>query len=169
MSNAFCEIAIDGVRLTHEDVVGEVGGGWRLLDELLERTGIDFHAKIHLWLDSVAAAVPDGLRERYAELDARLAVGHTLAWRTVTELDRGRADTVLAAMSKWYITEQTCEVARFGLELRGLDGLLTDPDPNAPDFGRIERTLRYAPTLTLASGTSEVMLRVIATSHLELP
>ncbi|MET9853367.1 acyl-CoA dehydrogenase family protein [Streptomyces sp. NPDC006450] len=168
--DAFCEISIDGVRLTREDVVGEVDDGWRLMNELLllERTGIDFHAKIRHWLDSVADAVPERMRERYAALDARLAAGHALAWRMVTELDAGRTDSVLAAMAKWYVTEQAREVARFCLELRGRDGLLTNQDPDAPDLGRIERALRYAPTLTLASGTSEVMLRAIATSHLEL-
>ncbi|RII13400.1 Acryloyl-CoA reductase (NADH) [Streptomyces sp. YIM 130001] len=168
--DAFCEISIDGVRLTRDDVLGEVDDGWRLISELLvlERTGVDFHAKIRHWLDSVADAVPDALRERYTELDARLTAGHALAWRMVAGLDAGHADPVLAAMSKWYVTEQAREVARFGLELRGREGLLTNQDPDAPDLGRVERALRYAPTLTLASGTSEVMLRAIATSHLEL-
>ncbi|MHC8419235.1 acyl-CoA dehydrogenase family protein [Streptomyces sp. NB004] len=168
--DAFCEISIDGVRLTRDDVLGEVDDGWRMISELLvlERTGIDFHAKIRHWLDSAADAVPEDLRDRYAELDARLSAGHALAWRMVTELDAGRADPVLAAMSKWYVTEQAREVARFCLELRGREGLLTNQDRDAPDLGRVERALRYAPTLTLASGTSEVMLRTIATSHLEM-
>ncbi|MFI6875971.1 acyl-CoA dehydrogenase family protein [Streptomyces sp. NPDC050400] len=168
--DAFCEISVDGVRLTRDDVLGEVDDGWRMISELLvlERTGIDFHAKIRHWLDSVADAVPDALRDRYTELDARLTAGHALAWRMVAGLDAGRADPVLAAMSKWYVTEQAREVARFCLELRGRDGLLTNQDPDAPDLGRVARALRYAPTLTLASGTSEVMLRTIATSHLEL-
>ncbi|NEB79608.1 acyl-CoA dehydrogenase [Streptomyces sp. SID14478] len=168
--DAFCEISIDGVRLTRDDVLGDVDDGWRMISELLvlERTGVDFHAKIRHWLDSVADAVPAALRERYTDLDARLTAGHALAWRMVAGLDAGRADPVLAAMAKWYVTEQARDVARFCLELRGRDGLLTHQDPDAPDLGRAERALRYAPTLTLASGTSEVMLRTIATSHLEL-
>lgn len=168
--DAFCEITIDGLRLTRDDVLGEVDDGWRLINELLvlERTGIDFHAKIRRWMDSVSGSVPAGLERSFARLDARLAAGHALAWRMVAELDGGRPDPVLAAMAKWYVTEQAREVAAFCLELRGRDGLLTSADPDAPDLGLTEKALRYAPTLTLASGTSEVMLHIIATSHLEL-
>lgn len=174
-NDSFNEVVIDGVRLTAADVVGEVGDGWRLLAEMLvfERTGIDFHAKIRRWLDAVA---PQALREgadpdlaaRHVELDARLRAGRAMAWRVIAEIDQGRPDPTTAAMAKWYITEQARAVVQFCLEVRGLSGVLSAWDPDADDLGLVEAACRYAPTHRLGSGTSEVMLYIIASSALEL-
>jgi alkylation response protein AidB-like acyl-CoA dehydrogenase len=175
-NDRFNEVVIDGVRLTEADVVGEVGDGWRLLNEMLvfERTGIDFHAKIRRWLDAVAPealkkdADPD-LAARFVDLDAKLRAGRALAWRVIAEIDQGTPDPATAAMVKWYVTEQARDVIRFCLEARGLPGVLSAWDPEAAaDLGLIEAACRYAPTLRLGSGTSEVMLYIIASTALEL-
>jgi alkylation response protein AidB-like acyl-CoA dehydrogenase len=173
-NDRFHEVVVDGVRLTEADVVGTVGDGWQLMNEMLvlERTGIDFHAKIRRWLDSVAAEVRGSgdldLETRFAELDARLRAGRALAWRVVGELARGEADPATAAMAKWYVTEQARAVVRFCLEVRGLPGVLSAWDPEPVDLGLVESAVRYAPTHRLGSGTSEIMLYIIASSALEL-
>ncbi|MEV0308329.1 acyl-CoA dehydrogenase family protein [Nonomuraea fuscirosea] len=172
-NDRFHEVAFDGIRLTESDVVGSVDDGWRLLNEMLvlERTGIDFHAKIRRWLDSVVTEdlLSDPvLAARHAELDAHLRAAHALAWRVITEIGNGRQDPATAAMAKWYVTEQARDVIRFCLDATGLPGLLSSWDPDAPDLGLVEAACRYAPTYRLGSGTSEVMLYIIATSALEL-
>jgi alkylation response protein AidB-like acyl-CoA dehydrogenase len=173
-NDRFHEVVVDGVRLTTDDVVGTVGDGWQLMNEMLvlERTGIDFHAKIRRWLDSVAPEVCGSgdldLEARFVELDARLRAGRALAWRVVVELARGEADPATAAMAKWYITEQARAVIRFCLEVRGMSGVLSTWDDDPVDDGLVEAAARYAPTHRLGSGTSEIMLYIIASSALEL-
>ena len=51
----FNEVALSGIRLTAEDVLGEVDDGWQVLHDLLgiERTGIEFEAKARRLLDAV--------------------------------------------------------------------------------------------------------------------
>jgi alkylation response protein AidB-like acyl-CoA dehydrogenase len=173
-NDLFFEVTIDGLRLGPEDVVGEVGDGWRLLNEMLvlERTGIDFHGKIRRWLDAAAADAgrfADPLfAARWAELDARLSAGHALAWRIVADLERGRVDPSTAAMAKWYVTEQARDVAQFCLGAHGADGALDAGDPGSPDLGLAGTAARHAPTYRLASGTSEVMLYIVASTELGL-
>ncbi|MGW5876141.1 acyl-CoA dehydrogenase family protein [Nocardiopsis terrae] len=168
-------VAIDGVRLGPQDVVGRVDDGWRLMNELLqlERTGIDFHGKARRLLDLVVerAARAGRLDDpvfavRLAELDARLGAAHALAWEMVHNLDREAPDPVASAMSKWYASEQFRPILDAGLEVDGVDSLLSRWDGEARSTSRYEADYRMAPAHRLASGTSEVMLYLIATNGL---
>ncbi|WP_432753723.1 acyl-CoA dehydrogenase family protein [Streptomyces sp. JL2001] len=176
-NDRFNLVVMDGVRLTGADVVGEVDDGWRLMTELLqlERTGIDFHAKARRLLDLVIERAAAGGRlddPAYAlpiaALDARLNAGHAMAWEQVRRLGAGRPDPVSSAMAKWYVSEQIRPVLETGLEVGGLDGVLTAWDGGAPDGGLLEAGIRLGPSHRLASGTSEVMLYLIATNGLGL-
>lgn len=178
MSNdQFNLVVIDSLWLDGSAVVGPVDDGWTLMNELLllERTGIDFHAKARRLLDAVierAAATgrlaDPACGQRLAELDARLRAGHALAWRQVHNLEAGRPDPVGSAMAKWYTSEQTRHVLRAGLDIDGLEATLSAWDGRAPAEGLLESAYRSAPGLRLASGTSEVMLYLVATSGLGL-
>jgi alkylation response protein AidB-like acyl-CoA dehydrogenase len=175
-NDRFHEVVIDGVELGLDDVVGTPDDGWQLMNDMLvlERTGIDFHAKIRRWLNSVAAAGHgDAVHgaawaERFAELDARLQAGRALAWRVIADIDQGTVNPATAAMSKWYVTEQARDVAQFCRDTRGMSGVLSAWDPEAPDLGLVEAASRYAPTHRLGSGTSEVMLYIVASTALGL-
>lgn len=168
-------VVIDGVRLGPEDVVGRLDDGWRLMNELLqlERTGIDFHGKARRLLDLVmeraarAGRLDDPVfAVRFAELDARLRASHALAWEMVHNLDLGAPDPVASAMSKWYASEQFRPILDTGSEVDGVDSQLTRWDERAGSTSRFEADYRMAPAQRLASGTSEVMLYLIATNGL---
>jgi alkylation response protein AidB-like acyl-CoA dehydrogenase len=176
-NDRFMRVVIDGVRLTAADVIGDVGDGWRLLNEmlLLERTGIDFHAKARRVLDQlIARAAASGRLDdpRYAltlaDLDARLRAGHALAWEQVRRVEAGAPDQVSSAMAKWYVTEQIRPLLHAGADIAGLDAMLTSWDGQAPDGGAFEAAYRLGPAHRLASGTSEIMLYVIAATGLGL-
>ena len=176
-NDTFNLVVIDGVRLTEADVVGQVDDGWRLMNELLqlERTGIDFHAKARRLLDLVLdrAAATGRLDDpvhavRLAELDAKLRAAHALAWQQVDNLGTGTPDPVTSAMAKWYASEQVRPVLEAGLEVGALDTTLTAWDGHSPDLGLLEAGYRMGPSHRLASGTSEVMLYLIATNGLGL-
>ncbi|MFJ6798044.1 acyl-CoA dehydrogenase family protein [Streptomyces sp. NPDC091268] len=176
-NDRFNLVVIDGVRLTGADVLGEVDNGWSLMNDMLqlERTGVDFHAKARRLLDLVIerAAASGRLADPayalpIAALDARLRAGHAMAWRQVRNLGANAPDPVGSAMAKWYVTEQIRPVLETGLEVCGLDGVLSAWDGAAPDGGVLEAGLRLGPSHRLASGTSEVMLYLIATNGLGL-
>ncbi len=173
----FNEVVFEDVRLTADRIVGRVDEGWQPINDmlLLERTGMDFQAKLRRWLDAV---IEDARRtgriaepayaQRLVELDARLKAGRALAWSMVLAQVAGEPDPVASAASKWFVTQQSDEVVRLGAEVIGLDGLLSSWDGEAPDLGRLEAVYRQSPAHTLASGTSEVMLQIIAATGLRL-
>jgi alkylation response protein AidB-like acyl-CoA dehydrogenase len=176
-NDRFNLVVIDGVRLTAADVVGAVDDGWWMLGDLLqlERTGIDFHGKARRLLDLVIrrAAATGRLADpvygvRLAELDAKLRAAHAMAWRMVGNLADGAPDPVASAMSKWYAGEQFRPILQAGLEIDGMAGVLSAWDGEAPADGLLEANLRLGPAHRLASGTSEIMLYLIATNGLGL-
>lgn len=176
-NDRFNLVVIDDVWLSDADVVGPPDEGWQLLNDMLqlERTGIDFHAKARRLLDVlIERAAARGLLDdpewagRLAELDAALRAGHALAWEQVRALDEGRPDPVASARAKWYTSEQIRPVLTAGTELAGLGAALTAWDGTTGDDGLWEAALRMGPAHRLASGTSEVMLFLVATTGLGL-
>ncbi|MFF5639406.1 acyl-CoA dehydrogenase family protein [Streptomyces sp. NPDC012825] len=170
----FNRITLSGIRLTADDVLGAVDDGWHLIGEVLglERTGIEFQAKARHWLDAVLDAT-DGsdpvADERLVALDAEVTAARLLAWRCVDHLRDGQPDEVHSAMAKYAAGETARRVASTAAELCGLDALLAGDDEEAAGLAVLEAAAREAPGLTLASGTSEVMLTLIAATGLGLP
>ncbi|MBT2383914.1 acyl-CoA dehydrogenase family protein [Streptomyces sp. ISL-11] len=173
----FNEVTLSGIRVTDEDVLGTVDDGWQIIGEVLglERTGIEFQAKARRWLDAALerAATRGGEltpaeADRLVALDADVRAARLLAWRCVDDLHAGRSDEVRSAMAKYWAGETGREVALAASESAGLDALLAGDDEESTDHGVLEAACREAPGLTLASGTSEVMLTLIASAGLGL-
>ncbi|MEV6931337.1 acyl-CoA dehydrogenase family protein [Dactylosporangium sp. NPDC051485] len=174
----FDDVTLDGIRVTRADVLGEVDDGWQVVNRVLplERTGIDSAAKADRLLDALLrqAAATGRLTEpayaqRLLDLDARVRAARLLAWRCVLHLRDGRPDEVDSATAKWYASEVAKELAGLALEVTGLDGVLDARDAAAVADGVFDAALREAPGLTLAAGTSEIMLYFVGTSGLGLP
>jgi alkylation response protein AidB-like acyl-CoA dehydrogenase len=171
----FDDVRLEGVRVTSDEMVGPLDQGWQVVNAVLslERTGIDYQARIRRWLDVLMArARARGFLEdpRYSQqlvsLDAQLKAGRLLAWRVVESIDRGELDEVASATSKWFNTELGRQVARLALEVEGLDAALSRWDPEAPAAGLLEAAYRESPGLTISAGTSEIMLYLVASSGL---
>jgi alkylation response protein AidB-like acyl-CoA dehydrogenase len=171
------EVVLSGPRMTRADVLGEVDDGWQVIGGILglERTGIEFEVKGRRLLDAVAdhalsqgRADLSGLGERLVELDALVRAGRLLSWRALGTLERGALDEVLCAMAKWHTTETAKLVAQLSPEFGGLAAALSARDEEAPPGWLIESAYRDAPGLTLASGTSEVMLSLVGSVGLGL-
>ncbi|MGH3748232.1 MAG: acyl-CoA dehydrogenase family protein, partial [Micromonosporaceae bacterium] len=173
----FCDVTLDGIRLTRADVLGDVDDGWQVINQVLplERTGIDYAAKACRLLEGLLrhAAKTGQLddpacAQRLLELDAQAQAARLLAWRCVANLRDGAPDDVQSAIAKWHTTELAKQLAREALELTGLAGVLRAGEDQAPEGGLFEHAYREAPGLTLAGGTSEIMLYFIAASGLGL-
>ncbi len=173
----FDDVAIDGLRVTAEDALGPVDEGWQVINQVLslERTGIDYQGRVRRWLNAVLARAAETGRlsdpayaQRLAELDAKVRAGRTLAWRVISDLERHELSDVASAMSKWFNTELAKEVVRAGMEVEGLEGVLSSLDAEAPCGGLLEACYRESPGQTISAGTSEVMLYIIAANGLRL-
>ena len=74
-----------------------------------------------------------------------------------------------ASMSKMYGTELTQRVARTGMEILGMAGMLSQGSKWAPLQGYIQQTFLSSTSATIAAGTSEIQRNIIAQRGLGLP
>jgi alkylation response protein AidB-like acyl-CoA dehydrogenase len=172
------QVVLSGIRMAPADVLGEVDDGWQVLHDLLglERTGIEFEAKARRLFDAVLAeadrgdAIADGgYGEQLVELDALVRAGRLLSWRALGEVADGNlTDDVLCAMAKWHTTETAKTIAELSPEVCGPGALLAATDAESRPGWLVESAFRDAPGLTIASGTSEMMLSLIASGGLGL-
>jgi alkylation response protein AidB-like acyl-CoA dehydrogenase len=172
----FSEVIFNGAFVSAANVVGPLNRGWQLINAALslERTGLDFYVKVRRWLDMVldraraTGQINDpGIGQQLAKLQAQVEVGKLLAWRIISQQTRDELDVVASAMSKWYNTEIARAVTRLSLEMEGLEGILSRWDAEAPMSGVLEAAHRESPGLTIAAGTSEIMLYLISASLLQ--
>jgi alkylation response protein AidB-like acyl-CoA dehydrogenase len=164
----FHRVELDGVLVGDADVVGGVGAGWATLAEALplERTGFDFALRAQRWYEAGCAGLtfpddgtgPSSTSDWLADVGrhgAATAAARLLAWRCISSADRGRLDDVRTSAAKWYASEQAASVARWAVTRHGLDA--------PPELaGLLDSAYREAPGLTLAGGTSEMMLQTLA-------
>jgi alkylation response protein AidB-like acyl-CoA dehydrogenase len=167
----FNEVVLDGVRVPRENMIGQLNGGWALLNQALavERNGLVIASEAARWLDLLIAQVRSSgqgrdpiVRQRIAALAAEVATARLLAWRIVALQSRGQVDDVRAAMSKWYAGELCKRLTHVAGEIMGLAGTLDRFDAAAPAQGQLEAAHRWAPAWGIAAGTSEIMLYLIA-------
>jgi alkylation response protein AidB-like acyl-CoA dehydrogenase len=167
----FDDVNLD-VRVGGGDVVGPVHAGFGVLNTVLalERTGIDYQAKVRRWFDAVrdlaersGADRDDALHQRLVALDGEILAGRLMAYEAVAAIDAAAVDPVISARSKWFNTELAARVVELGLDVAGLAGTATRWDGEASWRQTVEGMYRESPNLTLSAGTSEIMLRVIAT------
>jgi alkylation response protein AidB-like acyl-CoA dehydrogenase len=173
----FDDVRLNGVRVTRGELIGPLHRGWQIINAVLslERTGIDYQAKVRRWLDAIIDRAAETGRiadpvigHQIVALDAQVRAGRLLAWRVMSNLSRGEIDEVASAMAKWYNTELGKAVVRLALELEGLEGTLTQWDGEAPMGGLLEGAYRESPGLTISAGTSEIMLYLIASTGLRV-
>lgn len=166
------EVFIDNLRVEPDEVLGEVGGGWRVMRDALafERVGIARYARCESLLERLRADLgerwddlPEGLRTRWARALIDLRVARLLAYRAVSLQNDPSA---AAAASAARIAATTCDqkVAELLLEVVGPSAL--DSGPDAALHGAIDDHWRYAQAATVASGTIEVQRMLVAREEL---
>jgi alkylation response protein AidB-like acyl-CoA dehydrogenase len=157
------EVFFDDVWVTEADVLGPVGEGWKVVQEVLsfERVGIARYARserLLQWAPSALGDQWDGLPEELRGRWARM-LGHTrrarlLAYRVVETQNRGRVRPGDAAAYRIAVTRLDQESADVLMEIIGLAVL---SDGEGLRFKRaVEDHGRYSVSATVASGSIEV-------------
>jgi alkylation response protein AidB-like acyl-CoA dehydrogenase len=154
---AFHLVRLTDVFVPGANRVGAEGEGRVLMMKTLslERSGLDAAIRAERWCERIAShpstqAAAAGLEaEQLARFTARAHAARLLAWKAMLD---SAADPVLSAKSKWYSSELAGEIARWAIQVQ----------PPGERF--IDDAYREAPGLTLAGGTSEVMLLLVSSS-----
>jgi alkylation response protein AidB-like acyl-CoA dehydrogenase len=167
------ELFLDGVRVNADDVLGEVGGGWRVIKDALayERVGIARYARCDALLARARAelgadwdALPGALRTRWVRAMIDVRVARLLAYTAVAQQEHDRPDDATASMARIATTRCDQSVAELLVEAVGPAALEAGRD--AVLHGAVDDHWRYAQAATVASGTIEVQRMLVARSVL---
>ena len=158
----FCEVFFDGVRVPTDHLVGRLNQSFAQTMRQLEheRGGIDrlvSNRAIYQWaLEELDGDADPLIRQEIAALETGYLVGRQLVLRNVLH----QAPSGFSALSKLFGTEFEQRVARFAGQVAGPASML---------WGRVARSLVYAPAYTIMGGTTTILRNIIGERMLGLP
>ncbi|MFF4945172.1 acyl-CoA dehydrogenase [Streptomyces rubiginosohelvolus] len=166
----FNEVYFDDVLLPADAVVGEVGGGWRVARNTLgnERVHMADQMTFDSGLEALIARSPGFDETVRARVGALAAEAHALACvglRTTLQQVSGNEPGAGASVRKLVQTLHQQKAAELTLELLGPQGSVDEPAAG-------ERALHgflMSRCLTIAGGTTQIQLNVVAERILGLP
>jgi alkylation response protein AidB-like acyl-CoA dehydrogenase len=181
------EVVFEDVRVPVSDLVGEENAGWTIAKFLLgnERLLVAEIGKqkrtLRLIRESLEHLTDGGapllgqswIRERLAELKARLMALEWTALRTIRAADNGGPAPAAASMLKVRGSELEQALTEFAMAVLGPAGLRYDPelDLGGADSATVRRNgvvsrLLWARCVTIYGGSNEVQRNIIARSLL---
>ena len=179
----FCQTFFDEVKVPKANLVGELNEGWAVAKELLKHerklmaTMESITEKVDVGLVELAKsrlAVTDQGRLANADLRARLAE-HLMQADALSDLNEliyrgmkaGQLNPALPLTLKYIGTHEQQRKDELMLEILGAEGLSMMSD--TPELDRMVRNWAYNKAHTIAGGTSEIQLNIIARRGLGLP
>lgn len=179
----FCQTFFDGVKVPKENLVGELNRGWSVAKALLvherklmseigsdaPRKALTPNAAAREYLEFDDGIIADAeLRRRITEYDMRMhAIGLT-HFRTFEEKLAGQRSAAPLIM-KYVGTETEKTKSELLLSILGSQGLGWEGDAFSETEIDTLRNWAFSYAMTIAGGTSEIQLNVIAKNVLELP
>ena len=180
----FCQTFFDEVQVPKDNLVGTLNGGWLVAKELLRH-----ERKLMATMEAITEKVDVGLvdlaKSRLpitaegkiadGELRARIAE-HLMQAEALADLNemiyRGmranQLDPALPLTLKYIGTTEQQRKDELMLEILGADGLDME-SRESPELARMVRNWAYNKAHTIAGGTSEIQLNIIARRGLGLP
>ncbi|MEV7847450.1 acyl-CoA dehydrogenase family protein [Streptomyces cyaneofuscatus] len=166
----FNEVYFDDVLLPADAVVGEVGGGWRVARNTLgnERVHMADQMTFDSGLEALiarSAGLDDTTRTRIGALAAEAHALACIGLRTTLQQVSGLEPGAGASVRKLVQTVHQQKVAELTLELLGPAGAVDEQEAG-------ERALHgflMSRCLTIAGGTTQIQLNVVAERILGLP
>jgi alkylation response protein AidB-like acyl-CoA dehydrogenase len=182
----FCELFLDGCRIPADHVLGPVNGGWSVIQTALghERGTLwatEFKIRLEKGARSVAAmytrlrhggrvdaAQLERLRGRIVQawIDATVFAAQTL--RVLPLLEHATVAPPEAALQKLFGSEIEQRIEELALDLQGPFAQLFR-DTRALDPTDWQERYLYGRSVTISSGTSEIMRNLLAQRALGLP
>ncbi|MBH0092006.1 acyl-CoA dehydrogenase family protein [Pseudoalteromonas sp. SCQQ13] len=181
--SSFCEVFFDNVVVPKENLIGELNGGWKLAKELLqhERSAMskfgEFQLPTHFDLMSLMSdymPAPHSASEA-ALLNKAVAANmeeqayNLTVQRLGAEMQAGQSCFGLMSIMKLVHTEQEKIKFELLLDAMGYRGLGWEDDSFSEQEQAVTRAWLNSFSQTIAGGSSEVQLNVIAKRVLQLP
>ncbi|MFI6053515.1 acyl-CoA dehydrogenase [Streptomyces violascens] len=165
----FNEVYFDGAVLPADAVVGEVNGGWRVARNTLgnERVHMADQLTFDTGLEALIARAGDLDGAYRARIGALAAEAHALAClglRTTMQQVSGLEPGAGASVRKLVQTPHQQKIAELALELLGPEGAVAEGPGERAVHGFL-----MSRCLTIAGGTTQVQLNVVAERILGLP
>ena len=167
-----CIVTYDKVRVPAANILGKVGGGFRIAMGALDggRIGIAAQA-VGIAQGALNEAIKYGKERKQfgkpinsfqntqfkmAEMQTKIDAARLMTWRAATAKDNHEAYGPLAAMAKLFASDVAVEVTRFAVQAMGGYGYCREYP--------VERMYRDAKITEIYEGTSEVMKMVVSGS-----
>jgi alkylation response protein AidB-like acyl-CoA dehydrogenase len=170
------EVFFDDLKVTDADVLGPVGGGWSIVQDVMsfERVGIARYARCERLL-AVAPSmlggrwedVPAELRGRWTRMLAHCRRARLLAYRVVSLQASGRIQPADAAAYRIAVTKLDQDSAEVLMEIAAFvprNHTGAGPHVAATEYFRaeVEDHWRYSQASTVASGSIEVQRMLLS-------
>ena len=164
------EVALKGVRVPEENLVGEEGRGFKNMMEFFNRTRVQVAA---FGVGTAQGALDKAIKHvrqrqqfgqplasfqmvqgKIADMVTMTEAARSLCYRAASKLDTGNPDPSLSSMAKWYCAEIAVKVADEAIQLHGGYGILEEYD--------VAHYWRNAKVLEIFEGSKEIEKVVIA-------
>lgn len=180
----FSAVFLDAVYVPRTQVIGNENDGWAVaMNTLAHERGTGFlfkeQVKEKIAVDRLVAQVRrcsaqghpvhPALRDEVINAYIHVEILRLLNLDTMTRLARGEAAGADASLKKEFRSRLTRHLHETALALQGPAAQLMDDDPRAVDHGRWQQTFLWSRAASIAGGTSEIQLNIIATRMLGLP
>lgn len=179
----FCQTFFDEVRVPKNNLVGALNQGWEVAKELLKHerklmatmetitekidVGLVELAKSRLPMTDAGHLANTDLRTRMAEHLMQADALNDLNELIYGGMKTGQFDPAIPLTLKYIGTREQQRKDELMLEILGVDGL--SMTSGKPDLDRMVRNWAYNKAHTIAGGTSEIQLNIIARRGLGLP
>ena len=163
------ELFLDGVRVPDENIVGELGGGFKVAMSALDHGRISLGAGCvgiaQGCLDASIAYTKERqqfgrpvasfqlVQELLADIAVETEAARLLVWRAAATADRGERHTVEASFAKYFASEVAVRAANAAVQAHGGYGYV--------DEYPVGKYLRDARVTTLYEGTSQIQKLLI--------
>ncbi|MFC1862579.1 acyl-CoA dehydrogenase family protein [Thermodesulfobacteriota bacterium] len=164
------DVALKGVRVPKENLIGEEGKGFYNIMEFFNRTRVQVAAlgvgtaqgALDMALAHVrrrkqfgqALASFQMVQGKIAEMVTMTEAARSICYRAASKLDSGVPDPGLSSMAKWYCAEVAVKVADEAIQLHGGYGILEE-------YG-VAHYWRNAKVLEIFEGTKDIEKVIIA-------
>ncbi|WP_269453257.1 acyl-CoA dehydrogenase family protein [Yinghuangia sp. ASG 101] len=182
-ASEFCEVFLDGVRLSPDTVLGDVGGGWAVISSGLasERAFVGANAvQLEMMCDDLvalarAARLPDGTRAVdgqdvqavLARMLARVEAARLTVRDTVRRVVRGEEHPSDGPVAKLVSTELNVELCERALEILAAAAHVEESAEEV--VRRWYEAFLWSRALTISGGASEILRGVVGRQLLGLP
>jgi len=179
----FNEVFFDNVRVPKDNLVGPRGKGWivsrstlkheRALigNAMLTRRTFDGLVMMaqHVQLRGQPAIKHPLIRDRLAQLEARLLASEYTGYRLLTMQARGEDQGLTGMVMKLFSTQLGYDLSKTALDVLGDRSALARGDLNTPDMGMFTYSYMWSLGVLIAGGTANVQRNIIAERGLGMP